>query len=103
MRWRVVLRIPDGPEVPRLLRGATTLFASMGEGSVSDEVPMLERAVADAVDRFDDLPAERRERVTIDAGAMFGPRGRPQAQRIYTAGTRADLLTLLDRIAAGEQ
>lgn len=102
MRWRVVLRIPDGPEVPQLLRGATTLFASQGEGAAV-ELEYLERALTDAGDRYDDMPPERQQLVRIDAGAMFGRRGRPAEQRIYKAGTRAEMATLMDRIAAGEQ
>jgi hypothetical protein len=50
--YRVAVRVPDGDDVPMLLRGAQTLYGSVGEGSPREVLAGLERACAEAAEVF---------------------------------------------------
>jgi hypothetical protein len=96
--YRVAVRVPDGDDVPMLLRGAQTLYGSVGEGSPREVLAGLERACAEAAEVFQSRPG-----ATWEAGCRFGPRRAPARQRIYTCKDPDGVAAMLASIRQHEK
>lgn len=92
--YRVVVRVPDGDDVPLLVRGARTVFASHGDGTAAEVVD----AVCDAAPRAVDVHTAT-DGSTWECGAVFGRRG---ARRVYLARTPEDVPAMLEAMRSGE-